>query len=96
MPAKVFRYSIHKTIQARKVEGGKIHPTMKPIKLYEWLLTNYANKGDKILDTHCGSGSSMIAAHNLNYDLTAFELDTEYYEASIKRFKLITSQQTLF
>ena len=65
--------------------GGSIHPTQKPVKLYEWLLMNYAKEGDKILDTHLGSGSIAIACHNLGYDLTACELDKEYYEASIKR-----------
>ena len=65
--------------------GGKIHPTQKPLQLYEWLLMNYAKEGDKILDTHLGSGSIAIACHNLGYDLTACELDKEYYEAAIKR-----------
>ena len=72
------------------------HPTQKPLKLYEWLLMNYAKKGDKILDTHLGSGSIAIACHNLGYELTACELDTEYYEASIKRIKDHISQQRLF
>ena len=67
--------------------GGKIHPTQKPVKLYEWLLMNYAKDGDKILDTHLGSGSIAIACHNLGFDLTACELDKEYYEAAIKRLK---------
>jgi site-specific DNA-methyltransferase (adenine-specific) len=71
---------------------GRIHPTQKPIKLYEWLLMNYAKEGDKILDTHLGSGSIAIASHNLGYDLTACELDKEYYEASMKRLKEHTSQ----
>ena len=64
-PAKVFRYSIHKTMSDRKSEGGKIHPTQKPVKLYEWLLMNYAKENDKILDTHLGSGSIALACHNL-------------------------------
>lgn len=68
-----------------RVKGTRIHPTQKPVKLYEWLLINYAKEGDKILDTHLGSGSIAIACHNLGYDLTACELDKEYYEASIKR-----------
>ena len=63
----------------------KMHPTQKPIQLYKWLLTNYANEGDKILDTHLGSGSIAIACHDLEYDLTACELDKEYYDAAIKR-----------
>jgi len=84
-PAKVFRYEIHKENAVRKAEGGKIHPTQKPVQLYKWLLTNYAKQGDKILDTHLGSGSIAIACHDLEYDLTACELDTEYYDAAIKR-----------
>jgi len=63
----------------------RIHPTQKPVKLYEWLLMNYAKEGDKILDTHLGSGSIAIACHNLHYDLTACEIDKEYYDSAIKR-----------
>ena len=74
----------------------KIHPTQKPVKLYEWLLMNYAKENDKILDTHLGSGSIAIACHNLGYELTACELDAEYYQASIKRIKDHISQQRLF
>ena len=78
-------------VKANKQQGNKllnekrIHPTQKPVKLYEWLLMNYAKEGDKILDTHLGSGSIGIACHNLGFDLTACELDKDYYEASIKR-----------
>jgi site-specific DNA-methyltransferase (adenine-specific) len=79
-PAKMFDYSIHKHNHI-----DKIHPTEKPIKLYEWLLMNYAKEGDKILDTHLGSGSIAIACHNLGFDLTACELDKDYYDAAIKR-----------
>lgn len=74
----------------------RIHPTQKPVKLYEWLLMNYAKEGDKILDTHLGSGSIAIASHNLGFDLTACELDKEYYDAAIKRLKQHQAQQTLF
>tara|TARA_Y100001937_G_C7098800_1_gene321469 strand:- start:733 stop:1353 length:621 start_codon:yes stop_codon:yes gene_type:complete len=74
----------------------KIHPTQKPVKLYEWLLMNYAKEGDKILDTHLGSGSIAIACHNLGFDLTACELDTEYYEAAIKRINNHKAQTRLF
>lgn len=63
----------------------RIHPTEKPVKLYEWLLMNYAKEGDKILDTHLGSGSIAIACHNLGFDLTACELDKEYYDSAMKR-----------
>lgn len=77
-------------------EGGSIHPTQKPIKLYEWLLMNYAEKGNKILDTHLGSGSIALACHNLNYELTACELDTEYYNNALKRLKNHQAQLTMF
>ena len=73
-----------------------IHPTQKPVKLYEWLLANYAKKGDRILDTHLGSGSSAIACHNLGFDLTACELDTEYFEAAMKRINQHKAQIRMF
>ena len=76
--------------------GGSIHPTQKPTKLYEWLLMNYAKEGDKILDTHLGSGSIAIACHNLKYDLTACELDKEYYDAAIKRINEHKQQLRMF
>lgn len=78
------------------INQNTIHPTEKPIKLYEWLLMNYAKQGDKILDTHLGSGSIAIACHNLKYDLTACELDKEYYEAAIKRIKQHKAQKRIF
>ena len=74
----------------------KIHPTQKPVKLYEWLLMNYAKEGYNILDTHLGSGSIAIACHNLGYDLTACELDTEYYNNALKRLKQHQAQLTIF
>lgn len=74
----------------------KIHPTQKPVKLYEWLLMNYAKKGDKILDTHLGSGSSRIAAYRNGFDFVGFELDKDYYEAQEKRFKTELMQPRLF
>lgn len=77
-------------------ETNRIHPTQKPVKLYEWLLMNYAKEGDKILDTHLGSGSIAIACHNLGYDLTACELDTEYYKAAIKRIEQHKQQLRIF
>lgn len=77
-------------------EGETIHPTQKPVKLYEWLLMNYAKEGDRILDTHLGSGSIAIACHNLGFDLTACELDKEYYEAAIKRIEQHKRQIRLF
>jgi len=79
-----------------KKNGGKIHATQKPVKLYEWLLMNYAKEGDKILDTHLGSGSIAIACHNLGYDLTACELDKDYYDAAIKRINEHKQQIRMF
>jgi len=82
--------------QNMKNKQKRIHPTEKPIQLYEWLLQNYAKEGDKILDTHLGSGSIAIACHNMKYDLTACELDKEYYDKAMKRLKEHTAQQRLF
>lgn len=75
--------------------SDKIHPTQKPIKLYEWLLINYAKQGDKILDTHGGSFSHAIACHDLGFELTIIEKDKEYFDAAIKRLKWHQRQQTL-
>ena len=74
----------------------RIHPTQKPVKLYEWILMNYAKEGDKILDTHLGSGSIAIACHNLGFDLTACELDTEYYNNALKRLQQHQAQLQMF
>jgi site-specific DNA-methyltransferase (adenine-specific) len=79
-----------------KNKEERIHPTQKPISLYEWCLMKYAEKGQKILDTHLGSGSSRIAAHNLGFHFVGFELDKDYYEAQEKRFRTHISQQRLF
>lgn len=65
----------------------RIHPTQKPITLYEWLLRNYAKQGDKILDTHVGSGSSFIACYNLNFDIMGFEIDKDYCDMANARIK---------
>jgi len=72
------------------------HPCQKPIALYEWILMNYAKEGDKILDTHLGSGSIAIACHNLGYDLTACELDKEYFVAAMKRIEQHKQQIRMF
>lgn len=79
-----------------KNKEQRIHPTQKPIKLYEWILMNYAKEGDKILDTHLGSGSSRIAAYRNGFDFVGFELDKDYYEAQEKRFKTELMQPRLF
>ena len=74
----------------------KIHPTQKPTKLYEWILKNYAKLNDKILDTHLGSGSIAIACHRSKHELTACELDKEYYDSAIERILKETDQGLLF
>jgi site-specific DNA-methyltransferase (adenine-specific) len=91
-PAKVFTYSIH---QANALKD-KIHPTQKPVKLYEWLLSNYAKQGDKILDTHLGSGSHAIACNNLGFELVGLELDSDYFKASCERIAKKAQQERLF
>ena len=78
------------------LKDGTIHPTQKPVKLYEWLLTNYAKQGDKILDTHLGSGSHAIACNNLGFELTACELDKDYFDASVKRITQANAQIRMF
>lgn len=75
---------------------GKIHPTQKPVQLYKWILQNYAKQGDTILDTHFGSLSIGIACHDLGFDLTAIELDSEYYERAMQRLKWHQQQQVMF
>lgn len=76
--------------------GKKIHPTQKPIALYRWILDNYAKQGDRILDTHLGSGSSAIAAYQLGYDFVGCELDKDYFKAMQKRVKQAMKQTNLF
>lgn len=75
---------------------NKIHPTQKPVQLYQYLLDNYASTTDKILDTHLGSGSIAIACHYFGCDLTASEIDKEYYDAAMKRIELCTRQIKMF
>jgi site-specific DNA-methyltransferase (adenine-specific) len=74
----------------------RIHPTQKPVKLYEWLLSNYAGKGQRILDTHLGSGSIAIACNNLGFDLVGCELDEDYYKAACDRINQATAQIRMF
>ena len=86
--AKIFKLS--------PVDKSRIHPTQKPVKLYKWLLHNYAKKGDLILDTHVGSASSLIACYDMGFDAVGFELDKDYYEASKKRLEEFMAQGRLF
>ena len=78
------------------LKDGTIHPTQKPVKLYKWLLANYAKPGDKILDTHVGSGSSLIACYEYGFDFIGFEIDKDYYEAAQKRLQAVMSQVSMF
>ena len=88
-----FKYTWHGFIQENmKNKEVRIHPTQKPVALYEWLLTNYAKKGQRILDTHLGSGSSAIAAHYFGVDFVGCELDKDYFEAAKARFDMATRQ----
>lgn len=77
-------------------EGGTIHPTQKPVALYAWIFQHYAKPGDRILDTHLGSGSSRIAAWDAGLDFIGYEIDPEYFEAQEKRFRQHTAQLSLF
>jgi len=81
-----------------KWSGGndKIHPTQKPVDLYKWILDKYAKQGDKILDTHLGSGSIAVACHDYGFDLTACELDKEYFDKAMQRINNHVAQQKLF
>lgn len=87
-PAKIFRLSVLK-------EKNKIHPTQKPIALYKWLLSNYAKPGDKILDTHVGSASSLIACHQAGFKYWGFELDADYYNAATERLNKAKAQVSM-
>jgi len=77
-------------------DGNKIHPTQKPIKLYNWLLSNYAEEGMKILDTHLGSGNSAIAAHYFKVDFVGCEIDKDYYTKAVKNYETNTTQLSIF
>lgn len=80
----------------QNADTERIHPTQKPVKLYEWLLKNYANEGDKILDTHLGSGSSAIAAHYGGFNFVGCELDEDYFKAAQERIERETAQVAMF
>lgn len=85
-----------KWIEIAPQDPNRFHPTQKPIKLYDWILTNYAEKGQKILDTHLGSGSIAVACHNFGVDLVGIEIDKEYYDKAKHRIDLLTKQESLF
>ena len=88
MPSKLFAFDNR--------YGGKIHPTQKPIELYSYLLARFAKPGDKILDTHLGSGSSRIAAYDAGLDFTGYEIDPDYFQKQEERFNAHTAQMSLF
>lgn len=92
--ARCFYYPFHKANAENK--GSKIHPTQKPVRLYEWLLDGYAKPGQRILDTHLGSGSSAIAAHYFGCDFVGCEIDPDYYKAAVARFERETAQVDMF
>ena len=95
--ARMFRYTWNGMIQENmKNKEVRIHPTQKPVALYEWILNNYASKGDVILDTHVGSGSSLIACHNTNHNYIGFEIDEVYYHNAYKRIEEETAQINIF
>ena len=87
--AKIFRLSTPK-------DGGKIHPTQKPVALYKWLLKNYAKPNDKIFDSHVGSGSIRIACHDMGFSFEGCEIDKDYWQAQEERYNTHISQQDLF
>ena len=95
--ARMFRFVWNGMIQGNmKSKEERFHPTQKPVALYEWILNNYAKPGDKILDTHVGSASSLVACHNLGYQYVGFELDPDYYKAASERLNVVRAQTSIF
>lgn len=101
--AEIASYSKHKRVAMVTIpyygfvgEDKNFHPCAKPVALYKWLLQNYAKPGDKILDTHLGSGSSRIACYDLGFDFVGYELDKDYFEAQEERFARHITQPKLF
>lgn len=88
--------STAKRFECHPLQDGRIHPTQKPVKLYDWLLANYAKRGDRILDTHMGSGSIAIACHYAGCPLVASEIDPDYYAAAVDRIQRETRQMDFF
>lgn len=94
VPARIVKYIWNGFLRQEPRYG--VHPHEKPVGLYKWLLQKYPDHGQKVLDTHLGSGSSRIAAHDMGFDFYGFELDKDYYEAQEKRFKQHIAQLTMF
>ena len=88
--------SVAKRFQMSSQQPDRIHPTQKPVALYHWLLNNYAEEGDKILDTHVGSASSLIACHDMGFEYLGFELDEDYYQMASERLEAHKAQLSLF
>lgn len=88
--------SVAKRFQMSSQQPDRIHPTQKPVALYHWLLNNYAEEGDKILDTHVGSASSLIACHDMGFEYLGFELDEDYYKMANERLEAHKAQLSLF
>ncbi len=88
--------TVSKRLQLSSQQLNRIHSCQKPIALHTWLLNNYAKKGDKILDTHVGSASSLIACHKLGFKYVGFELDKDYYKASMERLQAVKDQISMF
>lgn len=98
----IFRYRWNGNVQGPTINWNntgpdkKIHPTQKPISLYKWLLKNYAKEGDKIFDSHLGSGSIAIACHDMKFDLTGCEIDKDYFNAAVNRYENHKKQLSIF
>ncbi len=101
---RMFSYVWNGMLQGKGIQNGhisrgnkkhnekRIHPTQKPVDLYKWLLSKYATKGDKVLDTHLGSGSSIIACYDMGFEFLGFEIDKRYYSAALNRYCFHTAQ----
>ena len=97
LASRIFKFAWNGMIQGdMKNKEYKIHPTQKPVALYEWLLYRYAKDGDIILDTHVGSASSLIACYNTNHKYVGFEIDQTYYEQAAERLRQETQQLNIF
>lgn len=87
---------VAKMFRKLNIDPKRIHPTQKPVDLYKWVLTEFAKKGDKIIDTHLGSGSIAVACWDMEFDLTAYEIDKDYYDKACKRFEQHSKQMQLW
>lgn len=97
LASRIFRFAWNGMIQGdMKNKERKIHPTQKPIALYEWLLSRFAKEGDKVLDTHVGSASSLIACHNMGFQYVGFEINETYYKLSKERLEAYEAQTSLW